>query len=150
MLYCPGKGQELLSALGVNLECHASSVFLVLKPPLSIIDALSKSIVWLLAQTWLAILEAFFHEKFNSTIRLQHKKKRTPQKCENRGKRKLQRCMEEINCCFRRPVFVFYNNYSCVCCVGLGMNIAKGGWYVYTWVYTRKEGREEGRKGGNF
>ena len=25
MLYCPGKGQELLSALGVNLECHASS-----------------------------------------------------------------------------------------------------------------------------
>ena len=44
MLYCPGKGQELLSALGVNLECHASSIFLVLKPPLSIIDALSKSI----------------------------------------------------------------------------------------------------------
>ena len=43
MLYCPGKGQELLSALGVNLECHASSIFLVLKPPLSIIDALSKS-----------------------------------------------------------------------------------------------------------
>ena len=40
MLYCPGKGQELLSTLGVNLECHASSVFLVLKPPLSIIDAL--------------------------------------------------------------------------------------------------------------
>ena len=32
MLYCPGKGQELLSALGVNLECHASSIFLVLKP----------------------------------------------------------------------------------------------------------------------
>ena len=47
MLYCPGKGQELLSALGVNLECHASSIFLVLKPPLSIIDALSKSIAWL-------------------------------------------------------------------------------------------------------
>ena len=44
MLYCPGKGQELLSALGVNLKCHASSVFLVLKLPLSIIDALSKSI----------------------------------------------------------------------------------------------------------
>ena len=38
MLYCPGKGQVLLSALGVNLECHASSIFLVLKPPLSIID----------------------------------------------------------------------------------------------------------------
>ena len=34
MLYCPGKGQELLSALGVNLECHASSIFLVLKPHL--------------------------------------------------------------------------------------------------------------------
>ena len=31
MLYCLGKGQELLSALGVNLECHASSIFLVLK-----------------------------------------------------------------------------------------------------------------------
>ena len=26
MLYCPGKGQDLLSALGVNLECHASSM----------------------------------------------------------------------------------------------------------------------------
>ena len=26
MLYCPGKGQELLSALGVNLECHTRSV----------------------------------------------------------------------------------------------------------------------------
>ena len=36
-----GKGRELLSALGVNFECHASSVFLALKPPLSIIDALS-------------------------------------------------------------------------------------------------------------
>ena len=44
MLYCPSKGQELLSALGVNLEYHASSIFLVLKPPLSMIDALSKSI----------------------------------------------------------------------------------------------------------
>ena len=40
MLYCPGKGQELLSALGVNLECHASSIFLVLKPPLSIMHLL--------------------------------------------------------------------------------------------------------------
>ena len=31
MLYCPGSGQELLSALGVTLVCHASNVFLVLK-----------------------------------------------------------------------------------------------------------------------
>ena len=31
MLYCPGNGQELLSALGVTLVCHASNVFLVLK-----------------------------------------------------------------------------------------------------------------------
>ena len=43
MLYCPGNGQELLSALGVTLVCHASNVFLVLKVPLSIIDAFSKS-----------------------------------------------------------------------------------------------------------
>jgi len=28
MLYCPGNGQELLSALGVILICHASNVFL--------------------------------------------------------------------------------------------------------------------------
>ena len=26
MLYCPGNGQELLSALGVTLVCHASNV----------------------------------------------------------------------------------------------------------------------------
>ena len=45
MLYCPGNGQELLSALGVPLVCHASNVFLVLKVPLSIIDAFSKSMV---------------------------------------------------------------------------------------------------------
>ena len=37
MLYCAGNGQELLSALGVTLVCHASNVFLVLKVPLSII-----------------------------------------------------------------------------------------------------------------
>ena len=48
MLYCPGNGQELLSALGVTLVCHASIVFLVLKVPLSIIDAFSKSMAWLL------------------------------------------------------------------------------------------------------
>ena len=28
MLYCPGSGQELLSAFGVTMECHDSSVFL--------------------------------------------------------------------------------------------------------------------------
>ena len=50
MLYWPGNGQELLSALGVTLVCHASNVFLVLKVPLSIIDAFSKSIAWLLDQ----------------------------------------------------------------------------------------------------
>ena len=36
MLYCAGNGQELLSALGVTLVCHASTVFRVLKVPLSI------------------------------------------------------------------------------------------------------------------
>ena len=50
MLYCPGNGQELLAALGVTLVCHASNVFLVLKVPLSIIDAFSKSMTWLLDQ----------------------------------------------------------------------------------------------------
>ena len=39
MLYYPGNGQKLLSALGVTLVCHASNVFLVLKEPLSITDA---------------------------------------------------------------------------------------------------------------
>ena len=38
-----GNRQELLSALGVTLVCHASNNFLVLKVPLSIIDAFSKS-----------------------------------------------------------------------------------------------------------
>ena len=33
MLYCPGKGQELLAALGVNLECHTSSIFSCSEPP---------------------------------------------------------------------------------------------------------------------
>ena len=50
MLYCPGNGQELVSALGVTLVCHASNVFLVLKVPLSIIDEFSKSMAWLLDQ----------------------------------------------------------------------------------------------------
>ena len=47
-MYCPGNGQELLSALGVTLVCHASNVFLVLKVPLSIIDAFSTLMAWLL------------------------------------------------------------------------------------------------------
>ena len=42
MLYCPDNGQELLSALGVTLVCHASNIFLVQKVPLSIIDAFSR------------------------------------------------------------------------------------------------------------
>ena len=50
MLYCPGIAQELLSALGVTLACHASNVLLVLKVPLSIIDVFSKSRAWLLDQ----------------------------------------------------------------------------------------------------
>ena len=50
MLYCPGKGHELLSALGVTVVCHASNVFLVLKVSLSITDAFSKSMAWLLDQ----------------------------------------------------------------------------------------------------
>ena len=60
LLYCPGSGQKLLSALGVTLVCHASNVFLVLKVPLSVIDAFSKSMMGLLDQAWLAILEPFF------------------------------------------------------------------------------------------
>ena len=44
MLYCPGSGQGLLSALGFTLVCHASNVFLVLKVPLSITDAFSVKI----------------------------------------------------------------------------------------------------------
>ena len=52
MLYCPGNGQELLYVLGVTLVCHTSNVFLVLKVPLSINDAFSKSRVWLLDQAW--------------------------------------------------------------------------------------------------
>ena len=38
MLYCQGNEQELLSALGVALVCHASNVFLVLKLSLPILD----------------------------------------------------------------------------------------------------------------
>ena len=50
MLYCAGNGQELLSALGVTLVCHASTVFRVLKVPLSITGAFSKSMACLLDQ----------------------------------------------------------------------------------------------------
>ena len=39
------------------MVCHASNDFLVLKVPLSITDAFSKSMAWLLDQAWLAILE---------------------------------------------------------------------------------------------
>ena len=46
MLYCPGSGQELLSAFGVTMECHDSSVFLIRKLPLSITEALLKSMEW--------------------------------------------------------------------------------------------------------
>lgn len=44
MLYCPSSGHELLSTLGVSLVFQVSSVFPVLKPPLPIIEAFSKSI----------------------------------------------------------------------------------------------------------
>ena len=57
MLYCPGNEQELLSALGVTLKCHAFNVFLVLKEPLPKLEALSKSRARLLDQALLAILE---------------------------------------------------------------------------------------------
>lgn len=49
MLYCPGSGHELLSALGVCLICHATRFFLVLKPPLSMMRSVFKVnrvIVW--------------------------------------------------------------------------------------------------------
>ena len=57
MLYCPGSGHESLTTAGVSLVRHASRVFLVLKPPLSMIEAFSKSIVWLCDQAWFTILE---------------------------------------------------------------------------------------------
>ena len=63
MLYCPGSGQESLSALGVTLVCHASNVFLVLKVLLPIIDPFSKSMT-LLAQAWLTILEPLHGRSF--------------------------------------------------------------------------------------
>ena len=57
MLYCPGSGQELLSAFRVTIECHDSSVFLIRKLPLSITEALLKSVEWSRDHTWFAILE---------------------------------------------------------------------------------------------
>ena len=44
------KKNIVMSALGITLVCHASNVFLVLRVPLSIIDAFSKSMMWLLTQ----------------------------------------------------------------------------------------------------
>ena len=52
MLYCPGSGQELLSAFGVTMECHDSSVFLVRKLPLLITEALLKSMEWSWDHAW--------------------------------------------------------------------------------------------------
>ena len=57
MLYCPGSGQELFSAFGVTMECHDSSVFLIRKLPLSITEALLKSMGWSWDHAWFAILE---------------------------------------------------------------------------------------------
>ena len=57
MLYCPGSGQELLSAFRVTIVCHDFSVFLVRKLPLSITEALLKSMEWSWDHAWFAILE---------------------------------------------------------------------------------------------
>ena len=57
MLYFPGSGQELLSAFGVTIECHDSSVFFIRKLPLSITEALLKSMEWSWDRVWFAILE---------------------------------------------------------------------------------------------
>ena len=51
------KEKELLSSLGVGLVCHASNVFLVLKPTLSMIKRFSKSIGRSCDQAWFVILE---------------------------------------------------------------------------------------------
>ena len=57
MLYSPWRGQELLSAFEVTMECHDSSVFLIGKLPLSITEALLKSMGWSWDHAWFAILE---------------------------------------------------------------------------------------------
>jgi len=56
-LYCPGSGQELLSAFGVTIVCHDSNVFLIWKLPLSIKEVLLKSKECSRGHAWLAILE---------------------------------------------------------------------------------------------
>ena len=57
MLYCPGSGQELLTAFGVTIVCHDSNVFLIRKLPLSIKEALFKSIDCSWDHAWFTILE---------------------------------------------------------------------------------------------
>ena len=57
LVYCPGSGQELLSAFGVTMECQDSSVFLIRKLPLSITEALLKSMEWSWDHAWFTILE---------------------------------------------------------------------------------------------
>ena len=57
MLFCPGSGQELLSAFGVTIVCHDSNVFLIRKLPLSIKEALLKSIECSWDNAWFTILE---------------------------------------------------------------------------------------------
>ena len=49
-LYCPGSGQELLSALGLIKVCQDSKNFLMRELPLSMIDALLQSMTWSLNQ----------------------------------------------------------------------------------------------------
>ena len=68
MLYCPGSGQELLSALGVIVVCQDSKNFLMRELPLSMIDALLKindmvmrpsmiSNLWLIATQKFAVVD---------------------------------------------------------------------------------------------
>ena len=54
MLYCPSSGHELLSTLGASLVFQVSSVFPVLKPPLPIIEAFSKSIF---SKSWSSLIQ---------------------------------------------------------------------------------------------
>ena len=57
MLHCPGSGQESLTAFGVTIVCHDSNVCLIRKLPLSIKEALLKSIECSWDHAWFAILE---------------------------------------------------------------------------------------------
>ena len=72
MLYCPWSGQELLTAFGVTIVCHDSNVFLTWKLPLSIKEALLKSIECSRDHAWFAILEFC---NFASLSRLFHTSK---------------------------------------------------------------------------